>query len=33
MSIASDIIQSHGGNIKLEKSILKGLRVKITLPF
>ena len=33
MSIASDIIQSHGGNIKLEKSILKGLKVKITLPF
>ncbi len=33
MSIASDIIQSHGGNIKLEKSILRGLRVKITLPF
>ena len=33
MSIASDIIQSHGGNIKLEKSILNGLRVRITLPF
>ena len=33
MSIASDIIQSHGGNIKLEKSILKGLQVRITLPF
>ena len=33
MSIASDIIQSHGGNIKLEKSPLKGLRVKIFLPF
>ncbi len=33
MSIASDIIQSHGGNIKLEKSKLNGLRVKISLPF
>ena len=33
MSIASDIIQSHGGSIKLEKSILNGLRVKIFLPF
>ena len=33
MSISSDIIQSHGGNIKLEKSPLKGLRVKIFLPF
>ena len=33
MSIASDIIQSHGGNIKLEKSTLKGLQVRITLPF
>ena len=33
MSIASDIVQSHGGNIKLEKSILKGLQVRITLPF
>ena len=33
MSIASDIIQSHGGSIKLEKSqILKGLKVKIFLP-
>ena len=32
MSIASDIVQSHGGNIKLDKSILKGLQVKITLP-
>ena len=27
MSIASDIIQSHGGNIRLEKSQLNGLRV------
>jgi len=33
MSIASDIIQSHGGNIKLEKSHLNGLRVRISLPF
>ena len=33
LSIASDIIQSHGGNIKLEKSSLGGLRVKIFLPF
>jgi len=33
MSIASDIVQSHGGNIILEKSHLNGLRVKIFLPF
>ncbi len=32
LSIASDIIRSHGGNIKLEKSKLKGLGVKIFLP-
>ena len=32
MSIASDIIRSHGGNIKLEKSTLNGLAVKIFLP-
>ena len=32
LSIASDIIQSHGGNILLEKSSLNGLRVKIFLP-
>ena len=32
LSIASDIIRSHGGNIKLEKSYLKGLAVKIFLP-
>tara|TARA_B100000795_G_scaffold104041_1_gene76722 strand:- start:704 stop:2026 length:1323 start_codon:yes stop_codon:yes gene_type:complete len=32
LSIASDIIQSHGGNILLEKSPLNGLRVKIFLP-
>jgi len=33
LSIASDIIRSHGGNIKLETSPQKGLRVKIFLPF
>ena len=32
LSIASDIIRSHGGNIKLEKSKLSGLRVRIFLP-
>ena len=32
LSIASDIIRSHGGNIKLEKSSLNGLLVKIFLP-
>ena len=32
LSIASDIIKSHGGNIKLEKSQMSGLRVKIFLP-
>ncbi len=32
LSIASDIIRSHGGNIKLEKSKLDGLGVKIFLP-
>ncbi len=32
LSIASDIIRSHGGNIKLEKSSMKGLSVKIFLP-
>ena len=32
LSIASDIIRSHGGNIKLEKSSMNGLRVKIFLP-
>ena len=31
LSIASDIIRSHGGNIKLEKSKINGLRVKIVL--
>ncbi len=32
LSIASDIIRSHGGNIKLEKSKLNGLGVRIFLP-
>ena len=32
LSIASDIIRSHGGNIKLDKSSLNGLEVKIFLP-
>ena len=32
LSIASDIIRSHGGNIKLSKSSLNGLEVKIFLP-
>jgi len=32
LSIASDIIKSHGGNIFLEKSNLNGLRVKIIFP-
>ena len=33
LSIASDIIRSHGGNIKLEKSSLDGLGVRVFLPF
>ena len=33
LSIASDIIRSHGGNIMLEKSSMNGLGVKIFLPF
>ena len=32
LSIASDIVKSHRGNIKLEKSKMNGLRVKIFLP-
>ena len=32
LSIASDIVRSHGGNIILEKSKMNGLRVKIFLP-
>ena len=33
LSIASDIVRSHGGNIALDKSPKNGLRVKVTLPF
>ena len=33
LSIANDIIRSHGGNIFLDQSPNKGLRVKISLPF
>ena len=32
LSIANDIIRSHGGNISLDESLLGGLRVKISLP-
>jgi len=32
LSITSDIIKSHGGNIVLKKSPLNGLRVKVILP-
>ena len=32
LSIASDIVRSHGGNIKLTKSKMNGLEVKIYLP-
>ena len=32
MSIAEDIVRSHGGNIELSESIHKGLQVKISLP-
>jgi len=32
LSIANDIIRSHGGSISLDKSHLNGLRVKISLP-
>jgi len=33
LSIASDVVKSHGGNINLEKSPQNGLRVKIFFPF
>ncbi len=33
LSIASDIIRSHGGNIELGKSRLGGLSAKVSLPF
>ena len=32
MSIAEDIVRSHGGNIELSQSKYKGLQVKISLP-
>jgi len=32
LSITNDIIRSHGGSISFEKSPLKGLRVKVSLP-
>ena len=32
LSIAEDIVRSHGGNIELSKSEHKGLQVKISLP-
>ena len=32
LSITSDIIRSHGGNVKLQKSNLNGLEVRIFLP-
>jgi two-component system, OmpR family, osmolarity sensor histidine kinase EnvZ len=33
LAIVEDIINSHGGNIQLNKSKLNGLQVKISLPF
>ena len=33
LSIASDIVRSHGGSIKLESSPKNGLRAKVFLPF
>ena len=33
MSIASDVVRSHGGRIALDKSPQNGLRVKVILPF
>ena len=33
LSIANDIVRAHGGNISLEKSPSRGLRVKVSLPF
>ena len=32
MSIAEDVVRSHGGNIELSESKYKGLQVKISLP-
>ena len=33
LSIASDVVRSHGGIISLDRSNLGGLKVKISLPF
>ena len=33
LSISSDIIKSHGGDIKFDKSKLGGLKVVISLPY
>ena len=33
LSISEDIINSHGGNIRLSSSKYNGLQVKISLPF
>ena len=33
MSIASDVVRSHGGSIVLDKSPQNGLRVKVIFPF
>ena len=33
MSIASDVVRSHGGNIILDKSPQNGLRIKVSFPF
>jgi two-component system, OmpR family, osmolarity sensor histidine kinase EnvZ len=33
LAIVEDIVNSHGGNIQLGKSKLKGLQVKVSLPF
>ena len=33
LSIASDVVRSHGGKIDLNKSKLGGLNIKISLPF
>jgi len=33
LAISSDIVKSHGGEIYFDKSILGGLKVKISLPF
>ena len=32
MSIASDVVRSHGGNIILDKSPQNGLRIKVFFP-